>query len=96
MDLHDFDTNAPNLRSSTTTMSSSLQSAVVDGVEEEATTTGAILFSEDLVKSHETLCDITDRTLDKLLAKDKYLHDIPGDISYEEVLAQVCEIFIIF
>lgn len=51
--------------------------------------TATIQFSEDLVKSHETLCEITERTLDKLLSKDKYLQDIAGDISYEEVLAQV-------
>lgn len=49
---------------------------------------------EDAFKSHEALCDITERTLSKLLVADKYLHDIVGDISLEEVLAQVNSLFL--
>lgn len=54
-----------------------------------------ITFCEDAFKTHETLCDITELTLDKLLAADPYLHDIAGDISHEEVLAQVNSCFLV-
>lgn len=54
-----------------------------------------IKFCEDAFKIHEALCDITEQTLGKLLSSDTYLHNIAGDISHEEVLAQVNIHFIV-
>lgn len=39
--------------------------------------------------SHDDLCEITQSSLRRLIAADKLLQDLPGDVTTEEVIAQV-------
>lgn len=39
--------------------------------------------------SHDDLCEITQSSLRRLIAADKLLQDLPGDVTTEEVVAQV-------
>lgn len=40
-------------------------------------------------KEYDTLCELTEKTLDKLLDCDELLNDIPYDITQEEILSKV-------
>lgn len=40
-------------------------------------------------QSHNALCEITENSLNEILSDDKFLNDIPYDITCEEVQAQV-------
>lgn len=53
-----------------------------------------ITSCEDSFKSHQALCDITEKTLKNILTSDLYLNDVPCDVTLDEVLAQVIRIFI--
>lgn len=39
--------------------------------------------------SYQDLCEITQSSLRRLIAADPLLHDLPGDVTTEEVLAQI-------
>lgn len=52
-------------------------------------TTSLNLDSEISNLSHEDLCEITQSSLRRLIAADALLSDLPGDVTTEEVLAQV-------
>lgn len=39
--------------------------------------------------SHEDLCEITESVLKRLITTDPLLSDLPGDITVDEVLAQI-------
>lgn len=40
-------------------------------------------------RSHNALCVITEKTLDDILSSDRFLNDIPYDVTNEEVQSQV-------
>lgn len=40
-------------------------------------------------KEYVALCELTEKTLDKLLSADELLSDIPYDITQEEALSKV-------
>lgn len=61
----------------------------VKSIKLESDSVECIKYCEDSFKSHQALCDITEKTLEQILKDDEFLHDIQYDITHEEVLAQV-------
>lgn len=46
-------------------------------------------YSKHSFQNHHALCNITENSLNEILSADAFLDDIPYDITYEEVQAQV-------
>lgn len=59
------------------------QSSAISGVSEW------IKRCKQFSKEYETLCDLTEKTLDKLLSGDDLLNDTPYDVTQEEILSKV-------
>lgn len=61
----------------------SAQSNAISGVSEW------IKCSKQFSKEYDTLCESTEKTLDKILSCDELLNDTPYDITQEEILSKV-------
>lgn len=44
---------------------------------------------KEFSKEYDTLCELTEKTLEKLLSFDEFLSDIPYDLTQEEILSKV-------
>lgn len=59
------------------------QSSAISGVSEW------IKRCKQFSKEYDTLCELTEKTLDKILSCDEFLNDTPYDITHEEILSKV-------
>lgn len=63
------------------------QSSAITGVSEW------IKRCKQISKEHEKLCELTEKTLDKILSCDDLLNDTPYDVTQEEILSKVIFIY---
>lgn len=64
-------------------------SSIFGNMSDQTSVSEWIKRCKQFSKEYDTLCELTEKTLDKLLSCDELLNDTPYDITQEEILSKV-------